>query len=115
LDPSSAIKAISGVAMISFTDKVSIPHHLLIRLLDKESVLLNLETERYFGLDETGTRMWQVTTAGPNIEFAYQQLLSEYDVDADTLRQNLSELLENLMQNGLLTLASYDVGTPSTI
>jgi len=36
--------------------------------LDKESVLLNIETERYFGLDETGTRMWQLVTAAPKIE-----------------------------------------------
>ncbi len=101
--------------MISFTDKVSVPPHVLIRLLDKEAVLLNLETERYFGLDETGTRMWQVTTARPNIEFAYQQLLDEYDVDSETLRQNLADLLEKLAENGLLTLTSSDVGTPSTI
>ena len=67
--------------MISFADKVSVQPHVLIRLLDKEAVLLNLETECYFGLDEIGTRMWQVTTAGPNIEFAYRQLLEEYDVD----------------------------------
>lgn len=101
--------------MISFADKAIVPPHVLIRLLDKEAVLLNLETERYFGLDETGTRMWQVTTSVPNIEFAYQQLLNEYDVEPDTLRQNLAELLEKLTENGLLTLTSSDVGIPSTI
>jgi hypothetical protein len=101
--------------MISFTDKVSVRPHVLIRLLDKEAVLLNLETERYFGLDEIGTRMWQVTTAGPNIEFAYRQLLEEYDVDPEPLRQNLADLLEKLAENGLLTLTSSDVATPSTI
>src|SRR5690242_21308710 len=44
------------------------PYTTLFR--SKESVLLNLETERYFGLDETGTRMWQVVTAAPNIDAA---------------------------------------------
>jgi len=37
----------------------------LVRILDRESVLLNIETEQYFGLDETGTRMWQLVTASP--------------------------------------------------
>ena len=101
--------------MISFEGRVNVPAHVLIRFLDKEAVLLNLETERYFGLDETGTRMWQVATSGPNIEFAYQQLLDEYDVDASTLRQNLAELLEQLTENGLLTLTPSDVGTAPTI
>jgi hypothetical protein len=101
--------------MISFKDKVTVPSHVLVRLLDKEAVLLNLESERYFGLDETGTRMWELTTAAPTIQTAYEQLLDEYDVEADTLRENLSELLDKLTENGLLTLTSSDVGTASTI
>src|ERR1700738_2140641 len=43
-------------AMVMFSDKVSVPAHVLVRFLDKEAVLLNIETERYFGLDETGAR-----------------------------------------------------------
>ena len=44
--------------MVSFADRAATPTHVLVRILDRESVLLNLETEQYFGLDETGTRMW---------------------------------------------------------
>lgn len=56
--------------MVSLDDRISVPSHVLVRFLDKESVLLNIETERYFGLDETGTRMWQLVTAAPKIEVA---------------------------------------------
>jgi len=35
--------------MISFSDRVEVPKHVLVRLLEKESVLLNLETEHYHG------------------------------------------------------------------
>lgn len=101
--------------MISFRDKVIAPSHVLVRFMDNESVLLNMETERYFGLDETGTRMWQLSTGESSIELAYQQLLSEYDIDADTLRQNLGELLEKLTENGLLTIIPSNVGADSTI
>ncbi|MGB8493862.1 MAG: hypothetical protein WCE53_05625 [Candidatus Acidiferrum sp.] len=54
----------------SFSDRVEVPKHVLVRFLEKESVHLNLETERYYGLDETGTRMWQVVTAAQSIENA---------------------------------------------
>lgn len=101
--------------MVSLNDRVTVPAHVLIRFLDNESVLLNIETERYFGLDETGTRMWQLVTAAPKIEVAYQQLLDEYDVEAGLLRSNLTELLERLVENGLLEIAPSDVGTPSKI
>lgn len=101
--------------MVSFMDRVVVPSHVLVRFLDKESVLLNIETERYFGLDETGTRMWQLVTAAPKIEVAYQQLLEEYDVQPELLRENLTDLLTGLVENGLLQVASSDVGTAPSL
>lgn len=101
--------------MVTLADRVVVPQHVLVRFMDRESVLLNLETERYFGLDETGTRMWQVVTSAQTVEAALQQLLEEYDAQPEVLRGNLTELLGRLVENGLLTLHSADVGTASTV
>ena len=101
--------------MVSFMDRAETLPHVLVRYLDKESVLLNLETERYYGLDETGTRMWQLVTAAPNIDAAYRELLNEYDVESDLLRLHLTELLGRLVENGLLQIQPADVGTASTV
>lgn len=101
--------------MVSFTDRAAVPAHVLVRVLDRESVLLNLETEQYFGLDETGTRMWQLVTASPNIDSAYQELLAEYEVDPELLRSNLMELLSRLLDCGLLQVLPADVGTVPAI
>jgi Coenzyme PQQ synthesis protein D (PqqD) len=101
--------------MVSFADRAEIVPHVLVRFLDKESVLLNLETERYFGLDETGTRMWQVVTAAPSIDAAYQELQNEFDVESELLRLHLAELLGRLVENGLLQIQPADVGTTSTV
>jgi hypothetical protein len=86
----------------SFSDHVEVPKHVLVRYLGKETVLLNLGAECYYGLDETGTRMWQLVTASPNIETAYAALLNEFDVEGQLLRQNLSELLGRLIDLDLL-------------
>lgn len=96
-------------------DRVIVPSHVLVRVLDKESVLLNIETGRYFGLDETGTRMWQLVTAASKIEAAYQQLLDEYDVEPELLRENLTDLVGRLVENGLLQVVPSDVGTAPAI
>lgn len=101
--------------MVTLEHRVVQPAHVLIRFLDKESVLLNIDTERYFGLDETGTRMWQLVTAAPKVQDAYQQLLDEYDVQPEQLRENLTELLNRLVENGLLQIADANVETPSPI
>src|SRR5207245_171102 len=97
--------------MVSFTERATAPAHVLVRFLDRESVLLNLETEQYFGLDETGTRMWQLVTASPSIDTAYQELLAEFDVEPELLRSNLTELLGQLVESGLLQFLPADVGT----
>ena len=101
--------------MVSLADRLVVPQHVLVRFMDRESVLLNLETERYFGLDEMGTRMWQVVTAAPNVETALQQLQDEYDTTPETLQSHLTELLGRLVDNGLLALHPADVGTASTV
>jgi len=101
--------------MVSFADRAEVLPHVLVRFLDKESVLLNLETERYFGLDETGTRMWQLVTASPNIDAAYQELQNEYDVESELLRVHFTELLGQLVDYGLLQIQPADVGTDSTV
>ena len=101
--------------MIVFTDRVEVPAHVMVRFLDNESVFLNLDTERYFGLDQTGTRMWQVITGSSNIEAAYQQLLTEFEVEPETLRSDINGLVEKLLENNLLQMVRSDVGTTSTI
>lgn len=80
------------------------PAHVLVRQVEGESVLLNLESEQYFGLDEVGTGMWAALTRADSIEAAYQALLGEYEVDAEQLRQDLQTLIEKLVEKGLLKL-----------
>ena len=97
--------------MVSLTDRAAMPAHVLVRFVDREAVLLNIETEQYFGLDETGTRMWQLVTGSPNIDAAFQELTAEFDVDPEVLRSNLMELLSRLVDGGLLRVLPADVGT----
>ena len=89
---------------ISFSDRVKIPDDVLISKLQEESVILNLDSERYYGLDDVGTRILSVLTTSESIEAAYETLVKEYDVDAHVLRQDLIELIENLSKQGLISI-----------
>lgn len=94
----------SPLSSISFSDRVRIPDDVLISNLQDESVILNLDSERYFGLDNVGTRMLTVLSTSESIEAAYELLLNEYDVDPPLLRQDLTSLIEDLVQQGLVTI-----------
>jgi hypothetical protein len=101
--------------MIQFSDRVVVPPHIMVRVLDQESVFLNLDTERYFGLDKVGTRMWELLSTSSSIDAAYRHLLDEFDVSADLLRSNLTDLLATLQENGLLQLVPPHVETSSSL
>jgi hypothetical protein len=89
---------------VPFTAHLSVPEHVLVRDLDGESVVLSLETEKYFGLDEVGTRMWTLLTRADTIQSAYDSLLAEYDVDPDQLRADIERLIGELSEQGLLVV-----------
>ncbi len=90
---------------VAFTQRVVVPAHVMVRQVEGESVLLDLESERYFGLDEVGTRMWTRLTESDSIQAAYEALLNEYEVEGEQLRGHLVELIEKLVENGLVEVA----------
>ena len=89
---------------ISFSSKVIVPPDVLLNTIDGESVILSLVSESYFGLDESATRMWSALTTSDSIQQAYETLLTEYEVEPDVLRRDLSNLLDKLSERGLVKI-----------
>ena len=91
---------------ISFDQNVRVTPDTLINIVGEESVLLNLKSESYYGLDEVGTRMWTALTTSDSIEAAYEMLLAEYKISAEVLQGDLQALLEKLIKRGLVTVGN---------
>jgi len=68
-----------------------------------ETVLLDLNNENYFGLNEVGTRIWQLLQEQNNLEKIYDILLDEYEVDAKQLRKDFDDIINQLKDTGLIT------------
>lgn len=71
-----------------------------------ECVLLDLKTEEYFGLDEIGTVIWQTLAEGLVAEAAIAKLLESYAVEESMLRNDVNQLLTELVESGLIKPAS---------
>ena len=91
---------------LSFSQRVVVTPDTLINVVGNEAVLLNLGNEQYYGLDETGTSIWQALTTNKTIQAAYEKLLDEYEVSAEVLRKDMRDLLEKLLAHGLVELQS---------
>lgn len=78
--------------------------NVLFEEVEGEAICLNLENGKYYGLDSVGTRVWLLLLECGYVEHAYQVLLTEYDVSADRLWQDLCDLLDDLVSHGLLQI-----------
>ena len=88
---------------VSFSTRARTAPDVMIQEVGDESVLLDLKTERYLGLNEVGTRMWWVLLESDSIQAAYETLLAEYDVTPQQLEEDLRDLLDRLLENALIT------------
>ena len=81
---------------------VRVADGVLVRPVGDELVILSAATERYFGLDEVGTAMWQAMTASETLGAAADALVDTYDVRLDELAADVVALAGTLVDEGLL-------------
>ncbi len=90
--------------MATLQSRIIVPARVLFRDLGGEAVLLAMDAGLYYGLNESGTRMWHLLTEHGRADAAYQSLLAEYDAPAERIQADLLEFLEALSSRGLLQL-----------
>ena len=95
---------VRGDEMITESTTLTVSKDVVFRDLDGESVLLHLESGRYYGLDEVGSRIWTLLTKGETIAEIETQLLSEYEVEQSRLHSDIVKLLREFMNNGLVAI-----------
>lgn len=86
--------------------KIIASTEVICQELDGEMVILDLQQEQYFGLNDVGTRLWQLVSAGRNTDEIMETLLSEFDVDEVTLRSDIGGLIQQLTAAKLVRIAA---------
>jgi uncharacterized protein YkvS len=85
---------------------VEIGDSVIYQKLNDESVILNLTTQDYYGLDDVGTSMWNLLVEKGDLESVVMQLTLLYDIDQLTLRGDLHSFVEQLIGSNLLKVAA---------
>jgi hypothetical protein len=89
-----------------FTDKLTISEEAIAQEIGGETVILDLSGEHYFGLDQVGTRIWQLVDEVGVIQTVFERMLEEYDVEPEPLQHDLNQLLGELVELGLMEVIS---------
>jgi coenzyme PQQ synthesis protein D (PqqD) len=83
--------------------RIAIPGDVVFRNLAGEGLLVHLGSGTYFGLNEIGTRFWQLLVEHRSTEAVIPYLLNEYAVDESRLRCDLDALIAQLLDKHLVT------------
>jgi hypothetical protein len=92
-----------GVSL-SLSSRVKVSDDTLFQELSGETVLLELSRGVYYGLDEVGTRIWNLLAEGRSLEETVDVLVTEYDVDRARGAADVLRLVGELEERRLLEI-----------
>ena len=84
------------------------PNQLSADLGDGETVLMSVELGQYFSMNEVGARVWALLEQPVTLSRLCQQIEEEFDVDADTCKQDVIGYVTQMCDAGLATVMEVD-------
>ena len=78
-------------------------------LSETETVMLDIERGKYFGLRDVGKVIWEMLERPISVDSLCRRLLEEFEVDGATCQRDVRAFLEQLHEHGLVRV--HDVGS----
>ena len=76
---------------------------ILTAEVDKQMVMMNIESGRYLGLDDIGSVIWQRLETPRAFGELIDSLVAEYDADRSVISDDVRKLLSDMASHGLVT------------
>ncbi len=70
--------------------------------LDEESVILNLKSGVYYGLNSVGTRIWDMIQSPKTLAEIQETIVAEYDVEPERCGNEVMDIFKELKTAGLI-------------
>ena len=93
---------------ISLGDTFVVSKDAVFRDLDGEAVILDLNAGTYFGLNEVGTRIWQLMVEDGKLRGVFDALCTEYDAAPDVVERDLLALVSSLVEARLGQVTGHE-------
>jgi hypothetical protein len=89
---------------MKLADKVVVSPQVTAREVSGETVILDLESGNYYGLNPVGARMWQLMEAGNSLSAVCDAVAEEYNVPLDVLQRDVLKLARDLVDKKLVSV-----------
>ena len=87
------------------TSRFSVPEHVAYRSFPSETVVLNLQTGQYHGLNATAGSMFEALQRTSSVRDAAVAVAEEYAQPQTIVERDMCELCNALLARGLIELA----------
>lgn len=82
--------------------RVKLIDDVIFARFDEEAALLNLKNGKYFSLNETAFRVWELLMEYNDTDQVLEAMLKEYNTTDDLLKADLSSIVSRLMEAELV-------------
>ncbi len=82
--------------------KIRLADKLIGKKIEGEWVFLNLGNGVYYGLNETGSLIWDELASGEKTETVVQHLEETFNTDRSTLEKDLKQFIAQLKEEGVI-------------
>jgi ornithine carbamoyltransferase len=87
---------------MNLNQKITFADTVFAQEVDGEMVLLDMNSENYFGLDAVGTDIWNAMQEKESLQEVLEVLLDQYEVEEDVLKKDLLDFVAKLQESGLV-------------
>jgi len=72
--------------------------------IDGETVMMSIENGKYYGLDDIGSRIWELIEQPIKVSDLIDALLERFDVDRETCERDVLKFLNELNDDKILAV-----------
>jgi hypothetical protein len=83
---------------------------VVLQVIGGDTLILKLEQEDVFSLNESGTRIAQLIAQGMDVDAIASALCREYGADRQDIARDIEDLVDALVARGLLVLSVDGAG-----
>ncbi|MDX6610232.1 MAG: hypothetical protein QOF85_2157 [Solirubrobacterales bacterium] len=88
--------------------KIKVPQHVVYRTFPSETVVLNLQTGKYHGLNPTAGRMLETLERADSVLDAATVAAGEYEQPQATTERDMCKLCSSLLERDLIEVDEDD-------
>jgi hypothetical protein len=88
--------------------KIKVPQHVVYRTFPSETVVLNLQTGKYHGLNPTAGRMLETLERADSVLAAATVAAGEYEQPQATTERDMCKLCSSLLERDLIEIDEDD-------